>query len=240
MVGAIFQSMISFVPGRILRRVFPQWLAGLCVFLIGVNLTAVGVKSWGGGGDCAGDPMALCSQVGDSKLPFGSSEYLGLGFFVMSTIVLIELFGSPFLRSCGIAIALLLGYVLAAITTDRNGDSYTNTAAIKEAPTILFLWTRTFPIGFVSSATRYHGCVHCCHCFTNICISFILSFFSTRRHSYLLLLPLWCLRSRHTAIHRQLQRPPESSPTMRKLASATRRQCKVVSLETRSTVSFRL
>jgi xanthine/uracil permease len=176
-VIAIVRLSTNCNPIEYFSRVFPQWLAGLCVFLIGVNLTKVGVQSWGGGGDCAGDPNALCSQVGDSQLPFGSSGYLGLGLFVVSTIVLIELFGSPFLRSCGIAIAPLLGYVLAAITTDRNSDSYTNTVAVKEAPTILFLWTRTFPIGFVSSATRYHGCVHYCHYFTNI-------FFSTRRHSY--------------------------------------------------------
>lgn len=152
MVGSIFQSSFSFIPGHILRRVFPPWLAGLGVFLIGVSLVGVGVQSWGGGGDCAADPDALCSQVGESELPYGSSEYIGLGFFVLTTIVLIELFGSQFMRSCGIAIALLLGYLLAAITTDRNGDSYTDLTAVEEADGILFLWTKTFPIGFYGPA----------------------------------------------------------------------------------------
>jgi uric acid-xanthine permease len=152
MVGAIFQSSFSFIPGRILRRVFPPWLAGLGVFLIGINLTGAGVRSWGGGGDCAADPDLECTQVGDSRLGFGSAEYVGLGTFVLSMICFIELFGSPFLRSCGIAVALLLGYILASITTDRNGDSYVNLTTVQEAPPILFLWVKRFPIGFYGPA----------------------------------------------------------------------------------------
>jgi NCS2 family nucleobase:cation symporter-2 len=152
LVGAIFQAGISFIPGPMLRRIFPKWLAGLCVFLVGLSLTGVGVQSWGGGGDCAGDLSANCTQVGKSQLPFGSGEYVGLGFFVMTVIVIFELFGSPFLRSCGIAIALLLGYLLAAITEDRNGDPYTDSAAVKDAPAVLFLWVKTFPIGFYTPA----------------------------------------------------------------------------------------
>lgn len=152
MVGAIFQSCFSFIPGKVLRRVFPPWLAGLGVFLIGVNLTGAGVRSWGGGGDCVASPDLICSQVGKSQLGFGSTEYVGLGFFVLSTICLFELFGSPFLRSCGIAIALLLGYILASITTDRNGDSYVDLKQVEEADSILFLWTKTFPIGFYTPA----------------------------------------------------------------------------------------
>ena len=152
MVGAIFQSMFAFIPPRFLHRAFPSWLAGLVVFLIGVSLVGVGVQSWGGGGDCAFDPEAVCTQVGDSELPFGSPEYVGLGFLVMSTIVLIELFGSPFLRSCGIAIALLFGYLIASVTSDRNGDSYTDMTAVQEADPVLFLWVKRFPIGFYGPA----------------------------------------------------------------------------------------
>lgn len=152
MVGALFQSMFSFIPGPTLRRIFPTWLAGLGVFLIGLNLTGVGVNSWGGGGDCYADPDAVCSQVGNSKLPYGSSEYIGLGFFVLTMIVFIELFGSQFLRSCGIAIALLIGFLVAAVSTDRNGGSYVNLDAVEDADPILFLWTKTFPIGFYGPA----------------------------------------------------------------------------------------
>ena len=43
MVGAIFQSSFSFIPGPTLRRIFPQWLAGLGVFLIGKTFSYSGV-----------------------------------------------------------------------------------------------------------------------------------------------------------------------------------------------------
>eukprot|EP00980_Cylindrotheca_fusiformis_P021801 scaffold8638_cov77-Cylindrotheca_fusiformis.AAC.3 len=150
MVGAIFQSGFSFIPGPYLRRIFPTWLAGLGVFLIGISLVGVGVQQWSGGDGCRGTGEGC--GVGESKLPFGSGEYLGLGFFVMVCLILIELFGSPFLRSCSIAFALLLGYLVAGVTRDRNGDKYTSMDSVQDAPGILFLWTKTFPIGFYAPA----------------------------------------------------------------------------------------
>lgn len=70
----------------------------------------------------------------------------------MTIIVVIELFGSVFMRSCSFAIALLIGYMISSFTVDRNGDKYTNRDAISEAPPILFLWVKTFPIGFYTPA----------------------------------------------------------------------------------------
>ena len=152
LVGAICQAGIAFIPPPTLRKIFPPWLAGMGVFLIGVNLVGVGMQQWGGGGDCGADLTVPCSGVGQSKLFYGSTEYVGLGFFVMCTLIFLELFGSPFLRSCSIALAILIGYLLAAFTTDREGNPYTDLAPVREAPTILFLWTKTFPIGFYAPA----------------------------------------------------------------------------------------
>jgi xanthine/uracil permease len=70
----------------------------------------------------------------------------------MTMLIVIELFGSPFMRSCAIAFALLIGYLIAGVTTDRNGDKYTSMDAVDEAPAILFLWTKRFPIGFYAPA----------------------------------------------------------------------------------------
>lgn len=137
LLGSVFQAGIAFIPPKILRRVFPSWLAGMGVFLIGVNLVGVGVSQWG-------------TKV--TTLPEGSSEYIGLGFFAMCTMIVMELFGSHFVRSCSIAIAILIGYALSAITTDRNGDAFVDTTPVDEAPVILFLWTKTFPIGFHAPA----------------------------------------------------------------------------------------
>ena len=36
--------VISFLPTKVLRRIFPSWIAGLTVFLVGVTLVGVGIK----------------------------------------------------------------------------------------------------------------------------------------------------------------------------------------------------
>jgi uracil-xanthine permease len=152
LLGAVLQALIAFIPPPTLRKIFPPWLAGMGVFLIGVNLVGVGMMQWGGGGDCGSDLSTTCTGVGKSHLAYGSTEYVGLGFFVMCTLIFLELFGSPFLRSCSIALAILIGYFVAALTTDREGNPYTDLEPVREAPTILFLWTKTFPIGFYGPA----------------------------------------------------------------------------------------
>lgn len=38
MIGAVYQMGFGFIPAHILQKIFPQWLAGLAVFLIGVSL----------------------------------------------------------------------------------------------------------------------------------------------------------------------------------------------------------
>ena len=46
-----------------------------------------------------------CNGNGDVELPFGSAEYVGLGFSVFATLVLVELFGSPALRNIQVQLA---------------------------------------------------------------------------------------------------------------------------------------
>ena len=70
----------------------------------------------------------------------------------MSIIVVIELFGSVFMRSCSFATALLLGYALAAGSVDRNGDSYVRMELVQVAPAVTFLWVKTFPVGIYGPA----------------------------------------------------------------------------------------
>lgn len=40
-----------------------------------------------------------CNNNGDVELPYGSPEYVGLGFSVFATLVIVELFGSPAMRN---------------------------------------------------------------------------------------------------------------------------------------------
>lgn len=78
--------------------------------LIGVKLIGSGFANWAGGsGDCSARPDAgpyrLCPNVdAPHALPWGSAEFIGLGFTVFLTIILCERFGSPIMKSCAVVI----------------------------------------------------------------------------------------------------------------------------------------
>ena len=119
---------LSFCPPKALRRIFPPVVTGTAVFLIGASLIGSGIRAWGGGAFCAdnagglppqeleecfgadGNPLGpgecfapqivpSCNNNGDVQLPYGSPEYVGLGFSVFATLVVVELFGSPAMRN---------------------------------------------------------------------------------------------------------------------------------------------
>ena len=84
------------------------------------------MKYWGGGVVCAemswkNHAQAVAAGVapipgptcfnGEVAKSFGSPEFIGLGFSVMVMLVIIEIFGSTFMRNCNVIIALLFGYV---------------------------------------------------------------------------------------------------------------------------------
>lgn len=111
------QVAISFCPPRTLRRIFPPIVTGTCIILIGVSLITTGFENWGGGTTCASQVLTskvLCTGNGDVKLPFGHRYYVGLGFVVFSTLVLVEIFGSPFMRNIQVIIGLAVGMVVAS------------------------------------------------------------------------------------------------------------------------------
>lgn len=151
MLGSVIEMLLSLIPRNYMKKIFPPWIMGLTIFLIGAALIKSGVQSWGGGTFCATTGLP-CGDVGDSHLRYAHPSYIGLGFFVLVIMVFLELFGSPFLRSTQICIALLLGYALAAGTTDPFGNEYVNTSKIDSAPVITFLWVKTYHIGFYSPA----------------------------------------------------------------------------------------
>jgi uracil-xanthine permease len=83
----------------------------------------------------------VCPQVGAKHaLPWGSAEYLGLGFLSFSTIVLVELFGSAMMRNASIVIGLIVGMIVA------GPAGYVDGSNIASAKPITFLWTTTFPL----------------------------------------------------------------------------------------------
>ena len=71
---------------------------------------------------------------------WGSPEFIGLGFLSFISIVLTELFGSPFLKNVSIIVGLAVGCIVSGAAGYIDGSS------IKTAPAITFLWVKTFKI----------------------------------------------------------------------------------------------
>lgn len=146
-VCALLEILLSFIPPRILLRMFPPIVTGPTVMLIGIKLIQSGFKNWLGGTGLCSDPStatgiyAKCPDINSPHaLPWGSPEYLGLGFSVFVTIILCERFGSPIMKSTSVVIGLLTGCIIAAAT------GYFSSSGIDAAPAGSFIWVHTFPL----------------------------------------------------------------------------------------------
>ncbi|KAK6437502.1 hypothetical protein LTR95_006304 [Oleoguttula sp. CCFEE 5521] len=143
---ALLEILMSFTPPKVLKRVFPPLVTGPTVLLIGVKLIATGFQNWAGGsGSCQTRPesgiFALCPTIyAPHALPWGSAEFIGLGFTVFLTIILCERFGSPIMKSTAVVMGLLVGCIVAGATNyfDRSG--------IDSAPVVSFIWVHTFKL----------------------------------------------------------------------------------------------
>eukprot|EP00978_Attheya_sp_CCMP212_P045334 scaffold342680_cov57-Attheya_sp.AAC.1 len=166
MVCALLELMFSVLPRTWLFKVFSPIVTSITVMLIGVALTGTGMKYWGGGVVCAEMgwkehaqavaagvspiPGPTCTN-GEVNLGFGSAEFIGLGFSVMCALVVIEIFGSTFMKNTNVFLALLFGYFVAAVS-DYQGAPYVDSSKIESADPITFLWVYTFPLGFYGPA----------------------------------------------------------------------------------------
>ncbi|KAF4983943.1 hypothetical protein FZEAL_768 [Fusarium zealandicum] len=144
-VCALLNILVSFVPARILLRLLPPIVTGPTVMLIGIKLIKSGFSNWmGGSGGCmtATDGLfALCPDINaPHPLPWGSAEFLGLGFSVFLTIIICERFGSPIMKSTSVVIGLLTGCIIAAAC------GYFDRSGIDSAPVASFPWVHTFPL----------------------------------------------------------------------------------------------
>ncbi|KAJ6489192.1 xanthine/uracil permease [Mycena vitilis] len=148
MICAFLEIFMSFVPPRTLKRIFPPIVTGTVVLLIGAGLIGdSGALNWGGGSNgCQDFPTSgiftVCPTIfAPRPLPWGSPEFIGLGFLSFFTIILAELFGSPFMKNTSIILGLAVGCIVAGAAGYIDGSS------IKSAPSITFLWVHTFKIG---------------------------------------------------------------------------------------------
>merc|ERR1719240_120586 len=184
-VAALLEIGLSLLPPKVLKKIFPPVVTGCTVMLIGGGLIGAGVKYLGGGVFCAENDSSkqasigfgpqLCNENGHVALSFGSSQYVGLGFSVILCSILIQLVGSPFLKSTFLFWSLMFGCVVSAIAsyTALPGDKvpcgadpnspciggfanavagkaypYWDWDAIAAAPWITFPWVNTYPLGF--------------------------------------------------------------------------------------------
>jgi uric acid-xanthine permease len=137
---------MSFVPPQKLRRIFPPMVTGTVILMIGASLIgSSGMPNWGGGSnDCDTRPSSgiyqLCPTIyAPRALPWGSPEFIGLGFLSFVSIILTELFGSPFLKNISIIVGLVVGCIVAGATGYIDGSN------ISSAPVITFLWYSFLP-----------------------------------------------------------------------------------------------
>ncbi|KAI0430107.1 permease family-domain-containing protein [Xylaria sp. FL1042] len=143
-VAALVEILIAFIPPRTILKIFPPLVTGPT--LIGISLIESGFKDWlGGSGPCSDATHTAffdkCPDItAPHALPWGSGEYLGLGFSVFITIILCERFGSPIMKSTSVIIGLLTGIIIAAAT------GYFSRSGIDEAPVVSFIWVHTFKL----------------------------------------------------------------------------------------------
>lgn len=145
-ICALLEILMSFTPPKMLKRIFPPLVTGPTVLLIGVKLIGTGFANWAGGSnDCQSRPetglFALCPNINAPRpLPWGSAEFVGLGFLVFVTIILCERFGSPIMKSTAVVVGLLVGCIVAAAC------GYFDRSGIDSAPAVSFIWVHTFPL----------------------------------------------------------------------------------------------
>lgn len=151
-VCGLLEILMSFIPPKYLQKLFPPVVTGPVVLLIGLHLVESGFKDWAGGsGDCSARPesgiYSMCPNTNaPHPLPWGSAEFIGLGFLVFVTIVVCELWGAPIMKSCAVIVGLVVGSIVAA------GVGYFDSSSIDLAPGITFTWVKTFRLSVYGPA----------------------------------------------------------------------------------------
>lgn len=119
MVAGVFCLVVGPFFGRLLRF-FPPLVTGVVITLIGVTLMPVPV-TWAQGGD---------AEAAD----FGAMKYLALAAFTLAVILVIQRFGSGFVKQVALLVGMLIG-TLAAIPFGMADFSALKSAPLAALPT---------------------------------------------------------------------------------------------------------
>lgn len=139
-VCALLEILLSFMPPKILQKVFPPLVTGPVVLLIGVHLISSGFSDWLGGSGCSSGSTLCPSDSAPHALAWGSAEFVGLGFLVFVVIIICEKWGAPIMKSCAVIIGLLVGCIVAAAC------NYFDRSNIDKSPAVTFIWVHTFKL----------------------------------------------------------------------------------------------
>lgn len=161
-ICSLLAVAIGFVPPKYLHKVFPPIVTGPILLLIGAALTQGAVQNWGGGADCYSGDVLCNTQSPSTSHPWGSGQYIGLGFLVVVSIILADKFGPPILKSCSVVFGLLIGCIVAAACGYFAHDS------IDQSPNGEFLWVRTFPLTLYGPLVLPMLAVHLINCCENL------------------------------------------------------------------------
>ncbi|KAK4942610.1 hypothetical protein LTR10_017739 [Elasticomyces elasticus] len=139
----LIQLLMSMVPPRLLNKIFPKIVTGALLLLVGVYLIGNGMQNLGGSSNCNGGTgfYALCPNIDAPKpLPWAHPKLIGLGFSVFLSIIVVEQFGSPLMKSAAVLIGLAVGCTISGAT------GYWSRENIDAAPVVTFLWVHTFKL----------------------------------------------------------------------------------------------
>lgn len=75
------QFLVSFVPAKVLKQIFPSVVTGNLLLVLGIYLVSTAAESWGGGASCKDVTTGLyrlCPSVNaPTPLPWGDARFVG-------------------------------------------------------------------------------------------------------------------------------------------------------------------
>ncbi|AGO10889.1 AaceriAFR622Wp [[Ashbya] aceris (nom. inval.)] len=143
-VCALWEVLLSFMPARFLKKLFPSVVTGSVLVTMGASLVKSGFQDVLGGAGCIG---GMCPYEGaPMAAPYGSARFLGLAFLVYTTIIVCEKWGAPIMKSCSVIVGLLVGCIVA------GACGYFDGSGISSARAVSFPWIQTFPLNVYGPA----------------------------------------------------------------------------------------
>lgn len=139
-VCSLFETLLALTPQDILLKVFPPIVNGPVVLMIGAELVGAGMEDWAGGSACMARGTLCPSPDAPHPYPWGSPQFILMGFSVFFTIVVCDKWGPPFMKSCSIIVGLMVGCLIAM------NKGYFDMSPVSQTPTFQFIGDFNFKI----------------------------------------------------------------------------------------------